>query len=270
MLSHNVSQMNLDKAAEDTLAAVQGYFNRTTFDWKGLVTRYGFYHSLTGESRAKKVHLLLSDPIVREDSTAIFAILLAIFGEPKQSFLGSIGRSSRLASYIANKWMEGSFIPNDSINTLESRIFLKDLLDQERSNSDHLSLGEVTISTAYLDKTKLARGLLQRVIEQDFKNEQSSIKKSADKLRAYFENNKEEKISFSFFLRVPERQSAQAKAATLAIFAKRQPEGVTNIIASFFSHSDTAKIMRLNKAAYTTAKETEEKQMRKEFNVYSR
>lgn len=130
--------------------------------------RDGIYHGSTGTTRADKAQRYLN---AQPNNHAVtFAVLLAIFGKPGNSFFDwTPGRSSRLAGLIADELINGerhTDTANTYTNTLASEVFARDaLLNTDDYRTARVGGGE-GYAMSYFDKTKSVRILLQQALQE--------------------------------------------------------------------------------------------------------
>lgn len=166
--------------------------------------RYGQHQSEMGRRRAYNLGVLLTQ-LNGENSqnrnANTLAVLLAVFtnSDPSNnSFFKNpfrnVGRSSKLASLIADRWIQGdinySLTPPGSVT---SHVFSANALEQatQNINNDRIA-GTGESAYSYFDKTKGAREILKNTLNSPmFQNEKAAIIESLPKLRNYLEcNNK--------------------------------------------------------------------------------
>lgn len=133
--------------------------------------RDGIYHGGRGQRRA-----YIAENVLRSvrDPYRIFAVLKFIFGTPGTGFFDiSPGRSSRLASLIADQLIQGDYqtgiFIDPNLNPLSSDIFDKSALVKIASDvtRTHRVVSSEEISYSYFDKTRGMRSLLDKVLKED-------------------------------------------------------------------------------------------------------
>lgn len=165
--------------------------------------RYGQHHGAMGKMRAHNLGVLLSqlNENFQYKNANILAILLAVFtntipssGSIFRNPFRNIGRSSKLASLIADRLIEGDIdyraTPPGSVT---SRVFSPNALSNATRNRDNdRSVASEVSGYSYFDKTKGVREILLNTLKSPmFQNERLVIIESLPKLRNYLECNNE-------------------------------------------------------------------------------
>lgn len=167
--------------------------------------RYGQHQGVMGVNRAQHLGMFLTDPALAQPTenrdANLLALFLAIFTNKVNdngffSFFKNpfrnIGRSSKLASYIADRWIDGNItygVGNEP-GSVTSAIFPQVLLNQAVSNRSNFRVvpnGDSGFS--YFDKTKAVRRMLKTILNSpEFEKDKAAIIESASKLRDYLES----------------------------------------------------------------------------------
>lgn len=255
MLPRNADDTFFDfkKAKVFALQAAQLYLRERV---KYPLHRYGFYHGSAGINRAKHVIECLTF-ISDEDKAAILAILLAIFGKPDISLLECVGRSSSLASMIANAFIIGTnmFGPSVNIHTIHSEIFSNYFLERvQRNGKTKYTLGSGQFSYITFDKTEGTRYLLQDILNSpEFIEEVTKIQYFVSKLNSLL-TSPIQKNNLNFFYEFTEPFQNYKQNITSAFLNHTKIPSDQNI-AQFFTIKDTACIAQVNKACAEGARE---------------
>lgn len=165
--------------------------------------RYGQSHGAMGKRRAHNLGVLLSQ--LGEDSqnknANMLALLLAVFTNDipsDNSFFRNpfrnIGRSSKLASLIADRLIEGDIDDTGrSLGFVTSHVFSTNALEKATDNNDNNRIGKAEGEIySYFDKTRGAREILKNTLNSPmFRNEKDTIIESLPRLRNYLECNNE-------------------------------------------------------------------------------
>lgn len=241
--------------------------------------RYGLYHGTIGKNRT--VHLgqylnaLAGDSENNEE--ALLALFLAVFGViPQDVFFSNpfrnLGRSSKLASLIADSWIQGDItsITNKyghwGNNTpLTSTVFSVSALAKEKTDGNNYhNTASNECCYSYFDKTRAARQLVNKILNGlTCQKSKTAILESTSILRAYLESS-QRGIKKSL-LPFHSSEKTLIKAAVLGAFAGKVEQGKAHkdgllCLSSFLNRRDAANLMRINKAAAKTSQiEMEEK-----------
>lgn len=183
--------MDFEKARTLAIVAIDKYLAGDTL----IGDRDGTFHGTTGKRRADlaKRHLESLTAVSDNKNSGILTVMLAIFGKNRTGlFQLSLGRSSRLAGLIAEKWIEGvkrygTYIGNN--DPLRSDVFSADALNQAVSNDNNTRFPSGRYATySYFDHTEGVRDLLNMALNgPEFQHCKNDILRSAEKLRSQFE-----------------------------------------------------------------------------------
>jgi hypothetical protein len=204
MLSHGITEeMVFEQARKLAIDAVDAYLaGKQTF----LDDRYGVYHGENGLNRAKHLreYFVSLETKVENKNEKLLTLFFAVFGVTTlkkdagffQKLRNSIdtvpGRSSKLASMIADKWINGEImyatfgrLPREVTST----VFSKAALNQATSDNSNYRTTPMQYS-AYrrFDKTKGVRHILENILNSPaFQASKDSILKSAEALSAHLQ-----------------------------------------------------------------------------------
>lgn len=241
------------KAKELMLRAIDTYL---ASDSKDKNDRYGFWHGQSGINRANQLKLCLK-AIPGNNKPALLVMLLAIFGKPSGFFDISLGRSSALASTIADLFITGDYRSGTDINidTIESKVF--SVFEIENIKNNHDSYRIVAMEYAgfsYLDQTKAVRILLQKILNSpEFKDYKTEIESLAEKIKSQLTNSTAQ-INLKVFQDLLDHFKEYKDSVTEAAFKGTQlPEGVPANISTFLDNKAAATVARVNKATRAAA-----------------
>lgn len=255
MLDRKPDDIDFKKAKLLTLRATQEYLNTNSKDAGG--DRYGQYHGKSGVRRANHVIQCLTF-ISSDNKPAILAVLLAVFGKPSEGLFGiSIGRSSALASMIAD-----AFITGDSeqgmmhqIESIGSPIFSVHSIQAVDNIDVRRTVPGDMASFTYLDKTMVVRVLLQDILNSPaFAEEKTKIEYFVKKLNSVLTSSAPI-INLNFFNEFTEPFDKYKTVVTSAFLdMTRLPQEIGANMSAFFSSKDTASVAQLNKKTAEAAK----------------
>lgn len=222
--------------------------------------RYGYFHGAAGINRANNALECLKH-ISDTNKPAFLAWLLAVFGKPSVGFFASIGRSSALASMIADAFIAGRYaygvlrFPTD---TTTSKVFSKTSLARVKLTDDAMRHNSYDMTTeSYFDRTKGVRFLLQDILNSsEFLNYKPAIELLATKLASSLPSSSLQ-IDMKIFNDLNDQFNAYNKSISAASFdsaALRLPPEIGEQIGTFFSLKDAGAMARLNKATSKAAR----------------
>lgn len=244
------SLFDCEKAKVLMLSAVQQYLQ--TDDKNDQKTTYGIFHGRSGVNRANRAFECLNY-ISDSNKPAILALLLAIFDKPLVSIFAAIGRSSALASMIADVLIDGEYRYGGRrplISNLSSTVFAESALAiVKRLPHAMRHVSSERVSFAYFDKTRGVRFLLQDVLNsREFIHDKAGIELLAAKLKATFTKSSTQ-INMTIFNDLNDQFRDYKKSVAAASFETatiRLPSQLGKHIGSFFSLTDSGKMARLN------------------------
>jgi len=201
------SPINFEEARVLALQGISDYINRADL---GTGDRYGQYHGAMGRARAKHLQRYLTslagDPDKKDAN--LLALFLAVFtNTPPQtsnrffSFFSypfrNIGRSSKLASLIADRWISGNItygVNDNNPGSVTSTVFSRNMLNRVVRNLKNFRSAAINEFPGFssLDQTKAVRRILKAVLNSPaFAEDKDAIIKSLPKLRAYLESDED-------------------------------------------------------------------------------
>ncbi|HSW69400.1 MAG TPA: hypothetical protein VLI69_04500 [Gammaproteobacteria bacterium] len=265
--------INFDEARRLALHGILDYFSGVT----GGV-RFGLFHGEKGKNRAGHVSRYLIALGNDEDSFSKRAGLLAlfltiftitrtddsnnIFWNQFRNPFENVGRSSQLASLIADSWIRGEV--RDNRGSLISTVFSENALAIEADNDDnhrteytsYRGPGQAVVSW-YADNTKIARQLLNMALNSPAcEHYKAAITKSVSWLRAHLEGKPAHFWVAKSLLPCSAIERTVIEGITAGVFATNGRATLDNVlhISSFLTRKDAARLI-VNKQAYAQSEQ---------------
>lgn len=272
---HDEKIMNFAIATDLALKAIRQY--KTGLSNGEIGDRYGQYHGERGQNRARHLEgyltmlqknsdcsgsvenfqanllsLFLAIFYIKPDNTGFFSL----FSKPFKN----IGRSSKLASLIADQWIEGNIqfgavLDNNNLGLTSSVFTLGPLREAQGVEENFRYIPSSQASFSYLDKTKAVRQLLNKALDSDlFKSSKNKILQAIPKLCDYLERNEDSfwrptMLSLPFY-------SAESVIleSTLTAALSSDSADLPSYVSTFLTSSDAAHFI-VNKASAKAFKE---------------
>jgi len=220
--------MNFEQARQLAIQGINDYF----MGQGSIGDRYGQWHGKKGKNRAEHLReylISLSKPTSNKDAS-LLAVFLAVFGPPTTDrFFEMVpGRSSKLASLIADNWIRGDITYAhyiDDPGSVTSIVFSQESLNQVVNNSqNNRSVPAEYAGYSYFDHTKASRELLNMVLNSPtFQSCKNQIIKSAFRLSTHLEiDNSKFWVALSLLPLSQSRERAFIEGATIGALLSNQ------------------------------------------------